>query len=119
MITVLVAAKKLPHLSQAEFTRYWLDEHAPLVKSVPEFMQYVKRYVIYPNLQDSGPDAPVLGQVPEHHGIGELRFKNVAAMEAAFLEPRYLELIRPDEDKFLDRANCVTFITEEHVQFGD
>ena len=75
MITVLVTAKKLPHLSQAEFTRYWLDEHAPLVKSVPEFMQYVKRYVIYPNLQDSGPDAPVLGQVPEHHGNWRIAFQ--------------------------------------------
>jgi EthD domain len=31
----------------------------------------------------------------------------------ALAEPRYMEVIRPDEEKFLDLANCVFIVTEE------
>jgi hypothetical protein len=34
-------------------------------------------------------------------------------VKRAFDEPRYLEVIRPDEYKFLDLANCVFMVTEE------
>jgi uncharacterized protein (TIGR02118 family) len=116
MITVLVAAKRLPHLTLKEFTDYWLNVHAPLVKGVPEFAARLRRYVIYPLAQGADLNAPVLGRIPGYDGIGELRFDSVQAMNDAFNEAKYLEIIRPDEDKFLDRENCLTFITEEHIQ---
>jgi hypothetical protein len=36
-------------------------------------------------------------------------------MQQAFNEPRYLEIIRPDELKFIDHANCLSFQTEELI----
>ena len=34
-------------------------------------------------------------------------------IEKAFNEPRYLEIIRPDELKFVDLEKCLSFVTEE------
>lgn len=116
MLTVLVAAKRRNDLSLEEFTRYWLYEHAPLVLSVPEFARHLRRYVIYPLIDDIGKGDFVLGQFPGYDGIGELRFDDLDAMKTAFSEPRYLEIIRVDEDKFLNRDACLTFLTEERVQ---
>lgn len=116
MLTVLVAAKRLPHLSLEQFTRYWLEEHAPLVLNVEPFARHLRRYVIYPINGISDSSELVLGKFPGYDGIGELRFNDLDAMRTAFAEPKYLEIIRPDEDKFLDRDACLTFLTTERVQ---
>jgi uncharacterized protein (TIGR02118 family) len=116
MLTVLVAAKRLPHLSVEEFTRYWLEDHAPLVLNVEPFARHLRRYVIYPLNGMSDTSDFVLGQFPGYDGIGELRFDDLKAMKTAFAEPKYLEIIRPDEDKFLDREACLTFLTTERIQ---
>jgi hypothetical protein len=34
-------------------------------------------------------------------------------VKRALAEPRYLEVIRPNEEKFLDLPNCVFMVTEE------
>ena len=116
MLTVLVAAKRRSDLSLEAFTDYWLNTHAPLVLSVPGFQQYLRRYVIYPLIGGTDEDDFVLGQFPGYDGIGELRFDDVESMKKAFNDPEYLEIIRPDEDKFLDRAGCLTFMTDERIQ---
>jgi hypothetical protein len=42
-----------------------------------------------------------------------MRHQLIDEVKRAFAEPRYLEVIRPDEEKFLDLANCVFMVTEE------
>jgi uncharacterized protein (TIGR02118 family) len=118
MLVVLVAAKRRTDISYENFADYWLNKHAPLVLSVPEFARHLRRYVIYPLLGHSGESDFVLGKFPGYDGIGELRFDDLNAMKVAFAEPKYLEIIRPDEDKFLDRDACLTFLTEERIQKG-
>ncbi len=116
MLTVLVAAKRRSDLTHEAFIRYWLHEHAPLVMSVPGFQQYLRRYVIYPLIDGIADNDFVLGQFPGFDGIGELRFDDTDSMKKAFSDPEYLEIIRPDEEKFLERDGCLTFLTREHVQ---
>ncbi|MES2492513.1 MAG: hypothetical protein V4579_04435 [Pseudomonadota bacterium] len=43
-------------------------------------------------------------------------FESRAAMDAALNESRYLEIIRPDEDRFLDRDGFLSFVTRPLVQ---
>jgi len=43
----------------------------------------------------------------------ELWFDSVEELEKVFQEPRYLEVIRPDELKFVDLDKCLSFLTEE------
>ena len=116
MIALIVAAKRHPDLTRAEFEDYWLNRHGPLVLSVPEYMRHVKRYVICPRDSESEGQALVLGGDSDYDGVGELWYESHAEMVAAFNEPRYLEIIRPDEDKFLDRDGCMTFVTQLHIQ---
>ena len=116
MLTVLVAAKRRADLSLADFTDYWLNRHAPLVLGVDNFTRHLRRYVIYPLLDFSDSKDFVLGKFPGYDGIGELRFDDLDGMKAAFAEPDYLNIILPDEGKFLDRENCLTFLTGEFIQ---
>ena len=48
-----------------------------------------------------------------YDGVAELWFDDQAAMNAAFLEPRYLEVIRADEVKLVDMERTVSLVTEE------
>jgi len=57
--------------------------------------------------------APPLGVAGAYDGVAELWFDSAEEIERAFEEPRYLEIIRPDELKFVDVPGCISFITEE------
>jgi hypothetical protein len=48
-----------------------------------------------------------------YDGVAELWFDSLEELARAFEEPRYLDIIRPDELKFVDVSNCISFITEE------
>jgi len=54
------------------------------------------------------------GIAAPYDGVAELWFDSVEAAEAAFREPKYLEIIRPDELKFADPLRCISFVTEEN-----
>lgn len=116
MIALIVAARRRPDLTREEFVRHWIEKHAPLVLSVPEFARYLKRYVLHPFAEDPDGHDLVLGIGSDYDGVGELWFEDHASMVAAFSEPRYLEIIRVDEDRFLDRDNCLSFVTRPLIQ---
>lgn len=112
MVKLMACLRRKAGMSEAEFHQYWKDTHGPLVKSVTEFSRYIRRYSQSHTLQDLASFFPPQA-TPAYDGIAELWFESVEDMQQAFSEPRYLEIIRPDEQKFLDLPNCVTFITEE------
>ncbi len=116
MISLIVAARRRSDLTRAQFVDHWINRHAPLVLSVPEFARYLKRYSLHPLASDEEGDSVVLGIAADYDGVGELWFESEEAMVAAFNEPRYLEIIRVDEDRFLDRDACLSFVTRPLVQ---
>jgi uncharacterized protein (TIGR02118 family) len=114
MIAMIACAKRKADMSLAEFNRYWIDKHAPLVRSVPEFMRHVRKYVQF-HCDPHRPQGAPFGGSVDFDGVGELWFDSLESMQTAFAEPRYLEVIRPDESKFLDLERCIVFITHEWV----
>jgi uncharacterized protein (TIGR02118 family) len=114
MIAMIACAKRKADMSLAEFNLYWIEKHAPLVRSVPEFMRHVRKYVQFHCDPHRAQGAPFGGSV-DYDGVGELWFDSLESMQKAFAEPRYLEVIRPDEVKFLDLEKCMIFITREWV----
>ena len=88
---------------------YWQNQHGPLVKSVPEFMRHVRKYVQCHIVENSVP----LGVAAPYDGEAELRFDSAEEIAQAFNEPRYLEIIRPDEHKFAELADCIFLVTQE------
>jgi uncharacterized protein (TIGR02118 family) len=111
MIKVSVILKRKPGLSPAEFRRYWKEVHGPLLLGVPEVMRYVRKYVQCHSIADAFSDIP--GVSSEYDGIAELWGDRIDDVTRGLAEPRYAEVIRPDEEKFLDLGNCVFMVTEE------
>ena len=119
MITMIVFVRRKAGLTREEFTRYWHDRHAPLVLSVPEFMRHVRRYVQYHDAPGAAAAGSLFGDISDYDGVGEIWFDSREAMNAALNEPRYLELIKPDEMQFIDLAGCLSFVAEEHVMYDE
>src|SRR5689334_722350 len=113
MVKFVVAVRRKAGMSEEEFHRYWRGKHGPLVRSVSEFMRHVRRYVQSHTIPGAASDFPAGGGAFD--GYAELWFDDVDSLRRAFAEPRYLEVIRPDEPKFVDLASCVVSITEEVV----
>jgi uncharacterized protein (TIGR02118 family) len=109
MVKYIICAKRKAGMTWEEFDGYWRNHHGAVVKSVPEFTRHVRKYV---QCHLVGGAAP-LGAVGDYDGVAELWFDSVEELETAFREPRYLEIIRPDELTFADLSKCISFITEE------
>ena len=109
MIKLIICASRKPGISRKEFSNYWRDKHGPLVKSVPEFARHVRKYVQCHLAEDAVP----FGIPGSYDGVAELWFESVEEASQAFKEPKYLEVIRPDELKFVDPHRCISFVTEE------
>ncbi len=105
-------SRRHPELSHEEWCRYWIDVHGPLAHGVPEFTRYYGKYVhnyVLPS------DLGSLGQAPLYDGIVEEWLESVEEMARCLSEPKYLEVVRPDELRFVDFARSHMLLTEEHV----
>src|ERR1700675_4638751 len=109
MVKLIICAKRKTGMTRKEFDAYWQNQHGPLVKSVPEFMRHVKKYVQCHIVENSAP----LGVAAPYDGVAELWFDSAEEIAQAFNEPRYLQIIRPDEHKFAELADCISFVTQE------
>ena len=111
MVKVAVIVRRKAGMDRREFHRYWKDVHGPLVRSVPEFIRHFRKYVQSHAIDAALSDMP--GAAGPYDGIAELWADSLDEVKKAFAEPRYLEIVRPDEHKFVDLANCVFMVTEE------
>jgi len=53
------------------------------------------------------------GIAGNYDGVAELWFDSVEEAAKAFREPKYLEIIRADELKFVEPGKCISFVTQE------
>ncbi len=114
MIKFTILLRRHPGLTHAEFVAYHRETHAPLFSDLPEVRQHVRRYVQCHTLPVALPGLPPA----RFDGITELWFDDLDALQALFTSPRYMEVIRPDEGKFLDLAGCEFVLCEEKQVIG-
>ena len=117
MIKLVAGICRKPGMTLAEFHRYWREVHAPLVQTVPEFFGHVRKYVQCHTLEQAGRRFAGF-QAAAFDGVVELWFDSVEDAEKAFTAPRYLEIIRPDEKKFIDLTSVKLVLTEEKRVYG-
>ena len=119
MIKITFCLRRLPSMSQAEFQRYWLEQHAPLVREVAAILN-MRRYVQSHSFTDqriaAGIDARQIA-VPPYDGIAELWWDSIEQIIAAGSTKegraagrRLLE----DEQRFIDLPNSPLFYSREH-----
>jgi hypothetical protein len=98
--------------TREEWIRYWIDVHGPLAHEIPEFTRYYGRYVhnyVLPSPVASG------GLEPEFDGIVEEWLESVDTFARCLAEPKYLEIVRPDEIRFVDFDRSHMLLTDEHI----
>ena len=110
MVKLVCFLKRKEGLTPEQFMEHWLDRHAPLIRSTPELARHVVRYEQHQRVPE-----PAWCGTPGYDGITVQWFESVDEFVAFTAEPKYAELIEPDERSFLDRDALVWMITEEPI----
>ena len=116
MIKLTFCLTRLPHLSRAEFQDYWLNHHAPLVRSFQDALK-IKRYVQVHALSDelSAPLRGPRGAPAGFDGIAELWWERAEDMASSDPAARAAgKVLLEDEKKFIDLAKSPIWISQEH-----
>jgi uncharacterized protein (TIGR02118 family) len=119
MLKLVFCLTRLPHLSRAEFQRYWRETHAPLVRSHAAALG-IRRYVQLHTGADDLNDGlrTSRGGPAAYDGVAELWWDSVEAMGAAVASAAghaaSLALLE-DERRFIDLAASPMFVGEEHA----
>jgi uncharacterized protein (TIGR02118 family) len=94
-------------MSREQFTRHWLEIHAPLARPVPGLRRYVQSHILEEFRRPDIPTSPV-----QVDGIAELWFDDRASMERALASPE-MAALHADGTLFIG-ANK-TFVVDEKV----
>jgi len=101
MFKLIILLKKKPNLSDEEFTKYWLETHAPLAKKMPGLRRYVVNVVRRPPSRE-----------PDCNGVVELWFDDVDSMKKAFASPEG-RATQKDTETFA--GSLTTLYIDEHA----
>ncbi len=98
--------KRKPRLSIDDFRNYWLNEHAAIIRAIPEIRKYVASITL--------PSA-YRNHEPLYDGISEASFDDEAVLRAtADSAPR--RAATADDAKFVDMSKAGSIIVDEIVQ---
>jgi uncharacterized protein (TIGR02118 family) len=97
-------------MTREQFTRHWLEIHAPLARPVPGLRRYVQSHILEEFKRADIPTSAV-----QVDGIAELWFDDRPSMERALASPQVAAL-HADGALFIG-ANK-TFVVEEKVIIG-
>lgn len=105
--------RRQPHLTRAEFHEHWERRHGPLFLGVPSMDALVTKYVQNHVIE---PYTGVMGD--RYDGVVEIGFRAASDVVEAFGE-RYLEVVRPDEERFVDLDDMLVVATDETLLYAD
>jgi len=101
MFKLMILLTKKPTMSDDEFSQYFLGNHAPIAKKIPDLRKYVVNVVQRPPNKE-----------PDYHGVAELWFDNREKMKRAFASPEG-KLTQKDTENFAVRT--MTLFIHEHT----
>jgi uncharacterized protein (TIGR02118 family) len=107
MIKSVGLLTRRPELTHEQFTRHWVDIHAPLAHAVPGVKRYVQNHILQERHCADIPTTEV-----EIDGIAELWYDDRAAMDLANASP---EAKRLHDDGALFIGRIKSFVVDEKV----
>ncbi|MFZ0715722.1 EthD domain-containing protein [Mycobacterium sp.] len=120
MIKIVFCLRRKPELSAEEFQRYWLEDHAQLVRKYGATLG-VRRYTQSHSFDDPRIAASITARgshLEPYDGVAELWWDSVEDIVAAGAteEGRAAgRALLEDERTFIDLANSPIFYAQEHV----
>ena len=121
MIKLVYCVRRKAEISEAEFFRYWLEKHGPLVKSVAHdlrALRYVQSHTTEAKVNEGLSQGRELGK--PFDGITEVWWESVDDLIAGSTSVEGRDAARrlqEDESHFIDFADSRLFLTEEHEIF--
>ncbi len=121
MIKLVYCVRKRADISQAEFHRYWLEEHGPRARRHADAI-YAARYVQSHTL-DTELNAGLRasrGASPPYDGITEMGWTDLETFEKSLGSEAAIAAgvdLLEDESHFIDVGASTLFLTEEHEIF--
>ncbi|MBP2366201.1 EthD domain-containing protein [Pseudonocardia parietis] len=100
MITRFGLAPRRDGLTVAQFQEHWRERHGPIIGVLPGLRRYWQNHTITGEQPWPGFDA-----------CSEMDADDVAAFEAVFAHPHYLDAGRADEQRFVDRSHGGAVLT--------
>ena len=122
MIKLVYCLRKRADVPAAEFHRYWLENHGPLVRGFAQAIgarKYIQSHTVRPALNAAFAASRDLA--PAYDGITEVWWDDAAALEAGMGTAEGQEAhrrLKEDEAKFIDFSQSRVFMTEEHEIFN-
>ncbi len=114
MIKMMILAPRRPNFTHAGFREYVWSTHGPLVKSIAEVAAGIRRY--HYNFPIFGVEDRVFGH--PHAGFFDIFtqawFDSMQAHRDNQKHPRYMAVIRPDEEVMADNSRALFHFTTEH-----
>lgn len=110
MVKLVAFLKRKPGMTPEQFYDHWENHHGPLIANTPELARHIVRYEQHRRTAH----AEWMGTAG-FDGITIQWMASAEALEAFIAEPKYAELIAPDEQRFLDTDALVWMVTEEPV----
>jgi len=111
VIKLVCFLRRKPGMPLGEFYEHWRDRHGPLIAGTPELARHLRRYEQNHRLaSDRERDAE---GSPGFDGATIQWLDSMDSFLAFVREPKYAELIAPDEKRFLDRSSLLVFFTEQ------
>jgi uncharacterized protein (TIGR02118 family) len=122
VLKLIFCLRRLPHLSQQEFQRYWRDVHGPLVRQHAASLR-IRRYVQAHTLDSALTAALAASRAapPAFDGVAELWWDSAADFAAASASQAgrlASAALLADERRFIDHARSPLWVAEEHVQIA-
>jgi len=105
LVKTIFQLKRKPGMSLADFRKYWVEVHGPLVRKLPGLRRYVQCHTI---------DGAYTYAEPKWDGVAQLWVDNVAAMQSMMDSKEFTEGSWPDAEKFLDLSLARSFVAQEH-----
>ena len=121
MIKLVYCVRRKAEISEAEFFRYWLEEHGPLVKSVAHelrALRYVQSHSTAAKVNEGLSQGRGLGE--PFDGITEVWWESVDDLVAGSASDQGRDAARrlqEDESHFINFSDSRLFLTEEHEIF--
>ncbi len=111
MIKLVCFFRRKPGMGVDDFHAHWLESHGPLIANTPELAQHLVRYE--QNHRLAADYARDEGRAPGFDGATVQWLESMESFYAFVREPKYAELIAPDEARFLDRESITLLFTED------
>jgi uncharacterized protein (TIGR02118 family) len=100
MFKMMILLRKRENMSDGEFSKYFLEVHAPLAKKMPLLRKYVVNLV-----------KPPPNREPDFSGVAELWFDDTESMKKAFAASEG-QATQKDSEKFTSKT--ITMFIDEH-----